>query len=465
MSPLSVSDPFEPLLGDVEPGLTAVVVVGAGIAGIACANALAHAGVPVKILEARGRIGGRLHTVELGGGSVDLGGAWIHEPDGNPLTDLARLLGVATVPGDFIPRSVGWDPATGPIPPPVMARVLAQGWDALFEARDDLVASLGPDATLRAALERHLRDRLGQQIAPADEPHVRAMAEIALMQDAGAGLDEMTLGGFPGATLGYGGDYLGAHPIGGYRALLEPLARGLDLRLDTPVLSIAATRDSVAVTTAHGATLVASHVVVSVPVAVLAAGVVAFSPPLDDGRLRAIGAQFTGRFEKQALAFDEPFWTATGVPSLIVLPSDGSPSVDAILGLDESVGIPVLVALAIGDHATVLADPGGPRPAATPLVLDVIAGATGRRLEPSAVASSAWSADPWSRGAYSGPGPHSLPDDARRRAATHAGRVLFAGESTTAERPGYADGAYSTGIRAANRLLGRDEVEVGVLDT
>jgi polyamine oxidase len=52
-----------------------VVVVGAGIAGLTVANALANGGVECVVIEARDRIGGRLHTVDLAGWPVDLGGS------------------------------------------------------------------------------------------------------------------------------------------------------------------------------------------------------------------------------------------------------------------------------------------------------------------------------------------------------------------------------------------------------
>ncbi len=55
-----------------------VVVVGAWIAGLTVANALTHTGVESVVLEARDRAGGRLHTVDLAGSTVDLGGSWIH---------------------------------------------------------------------------------------------------------------------------------------------------------------------------------------------------------------------------------------------------------------------------------------------------------------------------------------------------------------------------------------------------
>ena len=70
------------------------MVVGAGIAGLTVANALTHAGTECVVLEARDRIGGRLHTVDLAGSPVDLGGSWIHMPAGNPMSAFARQAGV-----------------------------------------------------------------------------------------------------------------------------------------------------------------------------------------------------------------------------------------------------------------------------------------------------------------------------------------------------------------------------------
>jgi monoamine oxidase len=70
--------------GEVVGPVERVVVVGAGIAGLTVANALAHGGVECVVVEARDRIGGRLHTVDLARSPVDLGGSWIHTPIGNP---------------------------------------------------------------------------------------------------------------------------------------------------------------------------------------------------------------------------------------------------------------------------------------------------------------------------------------------------------------------------------------------
>ncbi|MGA1213783.1 MAG: FAD-dependent oxidoreductase, partial [Solirubrobacterales bacterium] len=75
-----------------------VVVVGAGMAGLGAARTLREAGCRVVVVEARDRIGGRVHTVEWQGARIDLGAAWIHDSRGNPLTAIAERAGLGTVP-------------------------------------------------------------------------------------------------------------------------------------------------------------------------------------------------------------------------------------------------------------------------------------------------------------------------------------------------------------------------------
>ena len=65
-----------------------VIVLGAGVAGLACASRLVQSGITdVLVPEARGRIGGRMHTARMeshGGIPVDMGAAWIHGVKGAP---------------------------------------------------------------------------------------------------------------------------------------------------------------------------------------------------------------------------------------------------------------------------------------------------------------------------------------------------------------------------------------------
>lgn len=78
-----------------------VVIVGAGISGLAAASALTEQGYNVKILEARQEIGGRIRTRKLANGAiVDEGAHWVHTPDINPVTHIVREEGLAMGPND-----------------------------------------------------------------------------------------------------------------------------------------------------------------------------------------------------------------------------------------------------------------------------------------------------------------------------------------------------------------------------
>ncbi|MGY1699228.1 NAD(P)/FAD-dependent oxidoreductase, partial [Geodermatophilus sp. SYSU D00766] len=65
-----------------------IVVVGAGIAGVACARALAEAGVPVRVLDRGRRPGGRMATRTLSGRVTDTGASYLTAADGSPFADV-----------------------------------------------------------------------------------------------------------------------------------------------------------------------------------------------------------------------------------------------------------------------------------------------------------------------------------------------------------------------------------------
>jgi monoamine oxidase len=106
---------------------------------------------------------------------------------------------------------------------------------------------------------------------------------------------------------------------------------------------------------------------------------------------------------------------------------------------------------------------GGPGKAAD-RVLDMLSEAFGRRCpEPEGAAVTAWADDPYAGGAYSHVPPGASPADLDLLGEPLAGRLLFAGEHTQSARTAYADGAMTSGIREAQRLLGTSSVLLGPL--
>src|SRR5687768_10675215 len=84
-----------------------VVVVGAGRAGLAAARALHDGGVDGVVVEGRDRIGGRTHTVEVGGAPVDLGASWIHRGEASPMRGYFDSLGIERMPAVTTGIAVG----------------------------------------------------------------------------------------------------------------------------------------------------------------------------------------------------------------------------------------------------------------------------------------------------------------------------------------------------------------------
>ncbi|XP_062286852.1 spermine oxidase [Scomber scombrus] len=84
-----------------------IVVIGAGLAGLAATRVLLKNGfTDVRVLEASDHIGGRVHSVQHGKSTLELGATWIHGANGNPVYHLAEDNGLLehTTDGE---RSVG----------------------------------------------------------------------------------------------------------------------------------------------------------------------------------------------------------------------------------------------------------------------------------------------------------------------------------------------------------------------
>lgn len=430
----------------VLPGPTRrVIVVGAGIAGLTAARLLVAGDVEVVVLEARDRIGGRIHTADLAGALVDLGAAWVHGRSGNPVAAVADGYGVATRPHPYDPIAL-WDAIEGRFADEDELDAALLREEGLLAAIPSLQAKLGAGASMQAAIDAHLAEL-------ALEPRAARYARLILEQY----VIEVDYGG-PAARTSLEifdeDEYYGADDhliVGGYRSLLAPLAKGLDVRLSSPVARVAYDAKEVRVETVAGEVLSADRVIVTVPLGVLQAGAIAFDPPLPAAKREAIARLEMGSLEKVVLRWDAAFWPAAADAAWLHLGKTRG-DFPLIVDLSAAAGAPTLVLLHGGSRAREALDNLDDEA----LIADALAvlGATLGTAIPAPVAAhvTRWRGDPYSRGSYSFPALGQGLEDFDALAAPVGDRVLFAGEATSRATFGTVHGAVLSALREAQRL-------------
>lgn len=281
----------------LDPGAS-VVVIGAGISGLAAAHELAKGGFDVTVVESRDRIGGRLDTVKPEGWKIPIerGASWIHDVSASDLPARAKALDVATVEFDYAERVLGSDGNPDPDFEQRSERVAA-----LVERAVEWASDSEEDMTLADALAKSgvLDDT---DLTPEE---IDTYLELELDTEYGASAGELSA--WWGLDEGSEGDDLLV--IGGYQRLAADLAEDLEIRTKAAVSAVDWSGESVVTTVSTAETIESDAVVVAVPLGVLKANKIAFSPALDDGHTEAIAALGMGLLDKFWFRFDEQFWS------------------------------------------------------------------------------------------------------------------------------------------------------------
>ena len=188
------------------------------------ARRLADAGVAVTVVEARNRIGGRTWTDTSLGIPIDLGAAWFHGTEGNPLVGLADEVGAKTVKTDFENVVVLADGVSG-WPPPTSTRPWATGRES-WTRSTTRPRDAGPDETVADAWAPRV---------DLDDPLVQWCVASTISAEYAADPDELALRWF-----GSEGQLDGPDVIlpGGYGQLVNQLAQGLTVKLGHAVTRI-----------------------------------------------------------------------------------------------------------------------------------------------------------------------------------------------------------------------------------
>ncbi|ANY20205.1 Putrescine oxidase [Tsuneonella dongtanensis] len=420
-----------------------VLVIGAGLSGLAAARALTDRGQDVTILEARDRVGGRTHVVD----GFDVGAGWIHGTEGNPITNLVRRLG-------FTPYFTGGDSScTGGWDGLAIAGCGRQEKDRLLFAGDRAldrtfaaVHGAEGDPSLAEALESAIAElSLAEPDAEAARWHMRMLSRDDLAEDPDRVSARFWDEGYE--LYGYGDSTL----LEGIGSIAPRLAEGLQVEFGKTVDRVSVGPDAVAVRCTDGTVYEAEQVIVTLPLGVLKAGTVTFAPPLPAERQEAIDRLGVGCLAKIALRYPAVAWPRQQY--VFALPPNRGRGAAMAINRASIDGTPEVILLAGGDLGRALEEmPEAEAEAWAHAEFSEMIGSALPR--PVSMKRSQWSRDPLAMGCYAYIACGSHPRDIEHLAQPLGSRLFFSGEATSREHWGTIHGAYLSGLRAAAEITG-----------
>lgn len=411
-----------------------IAIVGAGAAGLVAAHRAREKGLTARIFEARPRVGGRIFTDESLGEGFDAGAFYIHFAERNPWREIAEAQKVPLLDDNLL---------TGGF------NVFREGKPLAQEERSRRRGAFG---RLSAAVDEEGggADFSFEEAARRLAPELIEAAQSLTLLSLGEDPEQVSVRDYQ--QLDAGEDFV---IPSGYGHLLERYAQGLDIVLSTPVTAIDARGDSVRLTTPSGA-VSARAVIVTVPVGVLQAGALRFTPDLPAAVTGALDGLGMGALTKVALKFDgtrfgQTPWTQffdQGTPT-----AKGTP--DDLVNFEFwPFDRNLVIAMFGGNYARDLARAGeGVAVEAIMARLVAILGPEARKAFRGGRLAG-WSADPFSRGGYS----IAKPGHAAARAALEGpihDRIWLAGEANAGVASMTAGGAAIAGRRAVDEIVRR----------
>ena len=276
---------------DSEPIKKTVIVIGAGISGLAAAKKLKEKGFNVIVLEAQDKVGGRLRTNRSLGVAFDEGASWIHGVNGNPITSLAQEAGMTTFFTDS-DSIVNYDIGGVLRSDTVYNQTETEYYNILGNLMNSGTVGQSFETVFNSLHPTKVNNRLWKFFLSTyftfDRGDLNKVSSIHYDKGEEFGGEERI-------------------STNGYDTIPNYLATGLDIRLNQRVSKIDYTEKKVKIVH-NGATSEADYVLVTVPLGVLKNNVIAFVPALPTEKQTAIQKIGMNCVNKFLLLWNTAFW-------------------------------------------------------------------------------------------------------------------------------------------------------------
>lgn len=415
-----------------------IVIIGAGMAGLAAAQRLHEAGIKVTILEARDRIGGRINTQIMHGVPIDLGASWIHGNIDNPLTELAKRAQAAIAFTD-VHNILMYDENGNKVSAEKITKVDNEFLQALEQACQ-FAKKQPEDLSVSAAIKEVVTP---EQINTA----LWQLRSTWYSSYTGAPLNNLSARSLDQEKLFEGGHHL---VVDGYQKILQVLLNGYEIVFNSPVNKINYERNKVKLISTQGE-CVADAVIVTIPLSVLQQNKIDFYPQLPARKITAFKNLGMGLLNKIIMRFPKMFWPREyHLLSYCQKHYDFPPS---FFNYNFYTQQPILAALPGGEIAEQLEQLSNKE--IIDLVMQRLRKLFGNNIpDPAETVITRWRQEKFSGGSYSYIAVNGSGDDYHAMAEPVAERIFFAGEATDASFFATVHGAYISGVREAERILG-----------
>ena len=409
-----------------------VIILGAGIAGLAAAKYFKDRGIDVSIIEAQDKVGGRLKTNRDLGVAFDEGASWIHGPSGNPITGLAQSSNAETFATDD--ENIELFDIDG-------TEYSDSKIDEAESAYEDIIDSFS--GTLNQSFEevffannpQYQNDRLWKY-------QLSAFLEF----DKGGDISNLSSQDFCDDEAFSGDDLIITN---GFDKVTDFLSSGMDIKLNTKVEGIDYTDKSIIISTDKG-DFEADFVLATIPLGVLKQNVISFTPPLPNTKQQAIDSLEMGTVNKFLCVWDSAFWN-TDLQYIGYTP-DTKGKFNYFLNVNKFTSANALMTFAFGDYSEQTENMSDAE--VIEEIMEHLKSIYGNDIpNPTNMLRTKWVSNEFSFGSYSfaAKGTRSSAFDILAESVNE--KLFFAGEHTSRDYRGTVHGAFLSGEREAEKII------------